>query len=224
MDHEDRSRQSDVEVMRQVQTGQPERFAELIRRYQEPLARVAYSRLGRRDWAEEVVQETFLAAFKSRRTFDPRFSFRTWLWTILFRQCHGHWKSRQRQPYVWSWADTDLPQASVGPDGYAPESRDPAPSLRLLADERREQLERHLGELRPTQADALRLRFYGELKFQEIADTMGCSLLTAKNRVRAGLLQLAKLLDAPALSEPPDSTSLSPTDAAATGPDARGAL
>ena len=55
-------------------------------------------------------------------------------------------------------------------------------------------LERLLGELKDVQADALRLRFFGELKFQKIADVMNCSLGTAKNHVRAGLTNLAKLL------------------------------
>ena len=60
--------------------------------------------------------------------------------------------------------------------------------------ERREILERLLLELSPVQADALRLRFFGGLKFQEIADTMQCSLCTAKNRGRWGLLRLSDLV------------------------------
>jgi RNA polymerase sigma-70 factor (ECF subfamily) len=44
------------------------------------------------------------------------------------------------------------------------------------------------------QADALRLRFFGGLKFQEIADAMQCSLNTAKNRVRWGLMRMAELM------------------------------
>ena len=64
----------------------------------------------------------------------------------------------------------------------------------LLAAERRQLLEALLAELSTVQADALRLRFFGGLKFQEIADSMGCSLCTAKNRVRWGLLHLSELV------------------------------
>ena len=53
----------------------------------------------------------------------------------------------------------------------------------------------------PDQADALRLRFFGGLKFQEIADVQACSLTSAKNRVRAGLLQMADRLSAEVTSE-----------------------
>ena len=64
----------------------------------------------------------------------------------------------------------------------------------LMARERREILEQLLERFSAVQADALRLRFFGGLKFQEIADTMQCSLCTAKNRVRWGLLRLAELV------------------------------
>jgi RNA polymerase sigma-70 factor (ECF subfamily) len=62
---------------------------------------------------------------------------------------------------------------------------------RLLQKERGELLEQLLAELPQPQADALRLRFYGGLKFQEIADAMGCSLSSAKNRVRWGLEKMS---------------------------------
>ena len=49
--------------------------------------------------------------------------------------------------------------------------------------------------MRPqVQADALRLRFFGGLKFQEIAAAMDCSLTTAKTRVKQGLLQMSEWL------------------------------
>ena len=69
-------------------------------------------------------------------------------------------------------------------------SRDPAPHQGA----HNEELESLLARLPEAQADALRLRFFGELKFQEIADAMGCSLATAKNRVRWGLTTLSSMM------------------------------
>jgi len=179
---------SDGELMRRVQQGETASFAVLVRRYQSVLLRVAEARLGRRDWAEDVVQETFLAAFKSCRSFDLRASFRTWVWTILVNQCRRHFRSRQ----------TSVPELQSGPGEVALVEviacGQPTPYLQLVARERRELLERLLDELSAVQADALRLRFFGGLKFREIAEAMDCSLLTAKNRVRAGLLRMSHLL------------------------------
>lgn len=179
--------------MRRVQAGETALFSEIVRRYEAALRRVAASRLGQAEWAEDVVQETFLAAYKSRHTYRPEQSFRTWLWTILLNQCRRSWSGHVRRPRLLAWGD----QAA---EGVAPaiyqaslERGGDQPWERLVARERAGLLEHLLGQLPPVQADALRLRFFGELKFDEIADTMGCSLLTAKNRVKSGLLRLAEL-------------------------------
>lgn len=189
---------SDLALMRLVQAGDPLPFAELVRRYQPVLLRVACSRLGRMDWAEDAVQETFLAAFKSRHTYDEQFGFRTWLWTILLNQCRRSQSTHARVPKVSCWSDETqtvqepaLFQASV-------DRGEPLPLARLLAQEQSALLESLLARLSVVQADALRLRFFGGLTFPEIAAAMRCSLPTAKNRVRWGLMRLGKWISEPA--------------------------
>jgi RNA polymerase sigma-70 factor (ECF subfamily) len=188
--HEDASQLADELLMRRVQAGQVGLFAELVRRYQPALGRVARSRLRQAQGAEDVVQETFLAAFKSRHTYRHEFSFRTWLWTILLNQCRSHAQRLARNPQSLWHVRGDEPDASC----LATECTQPLPLAELLARERTELLESLLTRLSSAQADALRLRFYGGLKFHEIAAAMGCSLGTAKNRVQAGLLKLSEML------------------------------
>lgn len=201
--------ESDADVMLRVQAGELEQFATLIRRYQAALLRVARSRLGDASWAEDVVQETLLAVYKARHTYDPRRNFRTWLWTILINQCRAQAQRRSRWLRIFSWGapnePDDLPLAET-PDAELAG----APLERLLAAERTALLESLLSQLPQPQADALRLRFFGELKFQEIADSLGCSLLTAKNRVRVGLLRLAQLLAAHDPGAPDESLNADP--------------
>lgn len=180
------AQQSDADLFARVQAGETDVFAELVRRYQAALVRVARSRLGRMDWAEDVVQETFLSAFKSCASYDARYGFRTWLWTILLNQCAGHYQRRMRSVPLGPWpSDPDEAASTVG---------EASPLGNLLAKERAAELESLLLELSVVQADALRLRFFGGLKFQEIADAMQCSLNTAKNRVRWGLMRMAELM------------------------------
>ena len=182
--------------MRRVQADEPHLFAVVVRRHQAALLRVARSRLGRTDAAEEVVQETLLAAYKSRATFNPEYTFRTWLWTILINQCHGDQRRSARRR---CFAGTDNRWASAEPLSELV-SAEPAPLTTLLAKERGEMVEQLLAELSDVQADALRLRFYAGMKYQEIADTMQCSLSTAKNRVRWGLLRISEILQSQRMS------------------------
>ncbi len=179
--------------MRRVQAGQCGLFAELIARYQPALLRVARSRLKRADWAEDVVQETFLSAYKSRHTYRHEFSFRTWLWTILLNQCRSYSQRQARRREAGDWHGVAEESTSRSATSSLECSR-PLPLAHLLAREQSELLESLFNRLSCVQADALRLRFFGGLKFQEIADTMGCSLGTAKNRVQAGLSRMSEFL------------------------------
>jgi RNA polymerase sigma-70 factor, ECF subfamily len=194
--------QSDAALMRCAQDGRgdsvaADAFAEIAKRYHGPLLRVARSRLIREDWAEEAVQETLMAALRSRHTYDASRGFRTWLWTILLNQCTAVRRRQNRAGRVANWTDRGDPaqQPAASIDEHALEPGD-SPLAALLFKERAEHLDRLLEQLGEPQADALRLRFFAALKFQEIADAMNCSLLTAKNRVKAGLIKLSELLNA----------------------------
>jgi RNA polymerase sigma-70 factor (ECF subfamily) len=163
-------------------------FAVLVQRYRGPLFKAAVSRLARAELAEEAVQETLLAAHRWLHTYDSRFSFRTWLWTILLNQCTRQATREARQP----------PAAAPGcGSGSEPaieqlvDGRLGSPLDRLLAQESAERLAALLARLPEAQADALRLRFFGGLSFREIAQAMGSSEPGAKHRVKTGLLKLA---------------------------------
>jgi RNA polymerase sigma-70 factor (ECF subfamily) len=179
----------DTEVIAAVLAGEHNRFDEIARRYSGALWRMAYSRLGLRDAADDVLQETLLAAFRWLSSYDSRYSFRTWLWTILLNECRRSLAKRSRRREVSSH---ELAAAGELANLTAIEN----PQESLLLRERAETLERLLRRLPEPEADALRLRFFGELKFHEIAQVMGCSLSTAKYRVRDGLAQLSLWLGA----------------------------
>ena len=180
----------DALIMRRVQAGDLERFAVLIRRYQRPLVRAALERLGDRDWAEDVVQEAFLAAFAGRASYDPSFSFRTWLWTILINLCKRQWKRRASRPATQSWSElvAESPDSPIEPHSTA------TGLSCVIQAEQIERVRTLLAELPEEQADALRLRFFGELTFPEIAAALGCSLNTAKSRVRYGLEKIGRAM------------------------------
>ena len=110
---------SDGTLVGLVLDGDTEIFASIVRRYQPALLRVAVSRLGNVELAEDAVQESFVNAFKSLATYDSRYSFRTWLWTILLNQCRRQYKQhRQRLDAEQSvrdqadsqpqWTETDI--------------------------------------------------------------------------------------------------------------------
>jgi RNA polymerase sigma-70 factor (ECF subfamily) len=159
---------------------------------------VAASKLGNPTWAEDVVQETFLAVFAARATYNPEFAFRTWLWTILLNLCRRQLKQQHRQP-------RQVPRSQLSADSTTNSKGEPVEwetgLSRLLQLERREQLAALLNALPEPQGDALRLRFFGGLKFSEIAEAMNSSVSGAKRRVQNGLVAMAELLKQAELTE-----------------------
>ncbi|MFQ5732558.1 MAG: RNA polymerase sigma factor [Planctomycetaceae bacterium] len=185
MDRDDR------DLMQRVQDGQWELFDALVRRYRGPLQRVAANKLGDDGSAEDVVQETFLAVFAARQTYNPKFAFRTWLWTILLNLCRRELSKTRRRPQVF--AASNVRKAAGRPPLREP-STDESGLTHLLHGERTDLLAKQLDLLPEVQADAIRLRFFGGLKYREIAQTMGGSEIAAKVRVRKGLDTLARRL------------------------------
>jgi RNA polymerase sigma-70 factor (ECF subfamily) len=163
--------------------GDEQAFAHLIGRYQPPLFRLAYSRLGQRELAEEAVQETFLASHRWLATYDSRYSFRTWLWSILLSQCVRQAKRESRQHS----------ENLTHPESAATTS-EASPLRSLLETENRDRLHQLLARLPTPQADALRLRFFAGLTFPEIAAAMHCSEAGAKHRVKTALVKLGQWL------------------------------
>lgn len=172
---------SDAQLMQLVQAGESGLFDELILRHRPGLLRFAGSMLADADAAEDAVQEALLAAFSARHTYDPQFAFSTWVYTILLNLCRRHHRRTQKQPALALNVERSLADAET-------------PLDRLLQSEARAELAELLAELPDVEADALRLRFFAGLPFDEIARVMDSSLNGAKVRVRRGLTRLAERL------------------------------
>jgi RNA polymerase sigma factor (sigma-70 family) len=104
---------ADNQLMGRSQAGDGEAFAHLVRRYQQPI----YGYLARRagvSVADDLLAEVWLAAFRSRETYNPQFeSARPWLFTIARHVLSEHWHKRPQGVHAtaeWRsdpWAEVD---------------------------------------------------------------------------------------------------------------------
>ncbi|WP_298868150.1 RNA polymerase sigma factor [uncultured Gimesia sp.] len=177
----------DATIMKRICAGEYLLFDELVLRYRDRLLRFAWSKYGNISAAEDLVQEAFLSAFAARDSYNPEFAFSTWLWTIFLNLCRRHYKRELLQPREIVRSSFAAADSTKIPEPSSSET----PLQVALKTEQFELLAVYLSELSEVQADALRLRFFGGMKFSEIALTMDCSLSAAKIRVKNGLLKLA---------------------------------
>lgn len=92
-------------------------FARLVERYGRELRVHCYRMLGSFDEAEDLVQETFLRAWRNQGTFEGRASFRTWLYKIATNACLDFLDQSRRRPQTRR-APGDSPSAPANPEIY----------------------------------------------------------------------------------------------------------
>lgn len=180
---------TDEELVARSQDGDLESFNQLITRWERPIYALAYRVIGREEDARDVVQDTFLRAYRALPGFKGQAKFSSWLYRIALNLCRD-WIRRQRRAPV-----TQIPE-DVDPSELAAES-EPAESIEDLVARRELSsiVEQAMTELSEEQRTAIILKEYHGMTFQEIADLQGCPLSTVKTRLYQGLSQLRRQLE-----------------------------
>ena len=153
-------------------------FNGMVAEHGAAMYRLAYRLIGDRHEAEDIVQEAFRSAWKSRKLFRPDGGGRAWLASILRRRVADHWR-RHRPPAVMG-EDPRLEVETPGDDPYRDE----------LTDEMQRALARLPVELRET----LILVVVAELTHQEACEMLGVPLGTVLSRVSRARGRLRELL------------------------------
>ncbi|HEV2752354.1 MAG TPA: sigma-70 family RNA polymerase sigma factor [Solirubrobacteraceae bacterium] len=177
---------ADEELMRLVRSSDPRAFAVVYERHSGSAFSLAYRMCGTRTAAEDVVQEAFLALWRSGGRYDARRgSVRTWVLGIVhnraidaLRRATVHDRRRASDEGLEERFETG-------------ERTDAEVARRAEASEIRSAL----GELPSEQSQVIELAYYGGFTHAEIADMLGAPLGTVKGRMRLGLEKLRGQLD-----------------------------
>jgi len=171
---------SDEALFRQVQAGGREAFAVLVERYQHHAFGVALRILGKRQDAEDVVQQAFLRLYEARSLYNPKWRLSTWFYRILTNTCVDELRRRRTLIPLEAW------------DGRSAER----PDQSLERSERAQMLQSALATV-PPEARTILTLYYGDGRsYQEIGAIRGVSVNTVKTHLRRGRLALRKALRA----------------------------
>ena len=95
MNGDDETQLADGELLKQAAGGNRQAFHQLMDRHGDRLYRIAKSLVGNAADAEDVVQETFIGAFRGAGKFEGRSSVKSWLTRIAITQAAKFWRSRK---------------------------------------------------------------------------------------------------------------------------------
>ena len=143
---------------------------------------------GRPDLADDLAQEVFQRAWLARDRYVDRGQERAYLLTIADRLACDHF--RRSSPEL----SLDVARDAGEWRTLEPTAPTFGPLERLMTAERSTRIQEALQKLSPAQRRVLLLRFYGEMSFQDIADSIDSPLNTVLSHCRRGLLTLRQLL------------------------------
>lgn len=172
----------DIQLMGRVARGDRDAFASLFERHAPLVLGVLARMLGRRDEAEEVLQEAFLQAWDRAGSYDPkRATPRGWLLLISRSRAIDRIRSRQaRARREKAVSAEDAWRAEVEPVGTG----------QLEANERAERVSRALTVLPDDQRRCIELAFFEGLSHSQIASALDQPLGTVKSRILLGMRKL----------------------------------
>ncbi len=180
----DRQKQEEVDLLLRIRDKDEQAVAELYQRYSGPLYSLAYQVTGADRYAQEVVQEVFLAVWRDSTRFDPaRGAVSSWLFALTR---HKAIDLVRKEANVWKRyaPETELERHE------APEDVDDAAWAKI----RRERVLEAMTQLPEAQRTCVELAFFHGLTHVEVAEKLEIPLGTAKTRIRTGLLRLRDLL------------------------------
>ena len=173
----------EASLIKRIQRQGDRRAAEeLISAHYREIYAFAFRQTGDMDAAMDLTQEVFLAVLQSIHRYDPKKAgFRTWLYRIASNKLAYLFRS---PAYRFRQKTIPLEELTLPADG--------SPEEQWLDAEELRQLQRHIAELPDELQSILRLRFYGEKNFREIAEILSLPEGTVKTRYYAAIRTLRK--------------------------------
>jgi RNA polymerase sigma-70 factor (ECF subfamily) len=163
----------DRKVIERVLEGDTEAFNLLIRKWEKPIYNFIVRMIGNRDEAMDLSQDCFMKAYRELPTLKDRDRFSSWLYRIAHNAC----LSQIRKNHGKTWVELD---PEIGPTHVPVENR--------LA------VEKALGQLPADQREAVVLKVFQSLKFEEIAAIQDAPVSTVKSRLYMGFEKLRSIL------------------------------
>jgi len=170
-----------------AQSGDEAAFAEIVRRYQRAVYRVAYALTRNASDADDLAQETFVRAYQALGRFRVGEPLYPWLSRIAVNLTYSLFRSRRRRPEVSIEPLMEAGQQWAAGDDPAAETADR---------ERSELVEQSFSCLSPEHQTILVLRVVQDLSYEEIAQALQIPLGTVMSRLSRARAELKARLEA----------------------------
>ena len=177
-------------AVERARSGDSDAFRLLVEQHSRALFRLAFRMTGNEQDAEDVVQETFLRAYRQLDKYEARSSFSTWLYRIasnysldLIRMRKRHEEKRERRTGEERDILQDIPVNSPGPDRI------------VYSGQVQDRVNEALNELSAQERTAFVLRHFEGLSIEEIGEALGTGTNATKHSIFRAVQKLRRSLE-----------------------------
>jgi RNA polymerase sigma-70 factor, ECF subfamily len=178
---------TDVELVRRAQQDDERAFGELVTRYESKVYSLAMKMLRNPEDAEDVLQETFLRAYRGIKSFKGNSTFSTWIYRITANSALMRLRKKQL-PQV-SIEDSDERETPISIVDWAP-----GPVEQLLNQEMQRVMDEAIETLPPEFRQVFILRDVEELSNADVAEILDLSVAAVKSRLHRARLKVRNRL------------------------------
>ena len=178
-------------INRALETGDPTAYNELMKLYRDPLYFMLYEKVGDQELAKDLTIESLGKAFKKLHLYVPNYVFSTWLFTVARNHCIDYLR-KNKLPTVsidkmmldedGKRTNFDLISDMLNPEQEM-EKKQRVAILRQIVD-----------QLKPKYRTLVKLRYFKEMTYDEIATTLDIPIGTVKAQLHRSREQLFKIM------------------------------
>jgi RNA polymerase sigma-70 factor (ECF subfamily) len=187
----DKGKRDLVLINRALETGDKKAYNELMRLYRDPLYFMLLEKVGNEELAKDLTIEALGKAFKKLHLYVPNYVFSTWLFTIAKNNCIDYLR-KNKLPTI------SIDKLTLNDKGekqsFDIPSEIPDPEKMMMKKQRVQILRQIVEQLKPNYRILVKLRYFKEMSYEEIATELEVPLGTVKAQLHRSREQLFNIM------------------------------
>ncbi|WP_374507335.1 RNA polymerase sigma factor [Flavobacterium sp.] len=179
----------DATLVNDYIAGNEAALATLIKRHQSKIFGFIYSKIGDRDLADDIFQDTFIKVIRTLKSnaYNEEGKFLPWVMRIAHNLIVDYFRKNKKMPLYRETEEFSI-FSIMTDDTLTIENK-------LISDQVAKDLRKLIEELPDDQKEVVMMRLYQDMSFKEISEATGVSINTALGRMRYALLNLRKVIE-----------------------------
>mgnify|MGYP001383466198 CR=1 FL=1 len=178
-------------IQRALKTGDPDAYNQLMKLYRDPIYFMLYEKVGDQEIAKDLTIEALGKAFKKLHMYTPNFTFSTWLYTVAKNNCIDYLRKNKLTTVS---IDKIIEDSKERKNDFNIASSDPDPEKIMIKKQRVAILRQIVNQLKEKQRELVKLRYFKEMSYEEIAETLDIPLGTVKAQLHRSREKLFKIM------------------------------